>query len=68
METYTIKKSYHWTDDRDVEIQSESLIYAEMGRFSGVQCNGDNDEIRKRCDKIAVLIREIEDLNGEKTV
>ena len=67
MDTYIIKKAYHWTKDRDIEIKSENLIFAEAGNtHSGCQSANisNNDEIHKRCAKIAELIREIEDLNS----
>jgi len=66
MDTYTIKKAYHWTDDREIVITSENLIYSELGsNHSGCQCtNVYNQElIHQKCRKIADLIREIEQLN-----
>lgn len=66
MNTYTIKKAYHWTNDSEIEIKSENLLYTELGNtHSGCQCkNMDNHEIiHEKCRQIADLIREIEKLN-----
>ncbi len=64
MDTYTIKKAYHWTND--LEISSENLLYVEFGQtHSGCQCNNIENQkaISIRCNRIADLIREIEILN-----
>ena len=65
MDTYTISKAYHWTNDKEIEITSENLYYAELCNGSGCQCNSlkNGEEIRLCCNKIADLIREIETLN-----
>ena len=68
MDTYTIKKAYHWTNDNEIKIESENLIFIELCNGGGCQSNSiyNNDEILKRCDQIADLIREIEVLNQSK--
>jgi hypothetical protein len=68
MDTYTIKKAYHWTNDNEIEIKSENLIFIELCNGGGCQSTSgvNNDEILKRCYKIADLIREIEVLNQSK--
>ncbi len=65
MDTYTIKKAYHWTNDTEIEIESENLIYSEVENLSGCQSRNlnNNEEIRKKCSEIADLIRDIEKLN-----
>ena len=66
MDTYTIRKAYHWTTDLDIEIDSENIRYSELNKtHSGCQCrNLSNQEaIHKKCTQIAQLIREIEILN-----
>lgn len=65
MDTYTIKKAYHWTEDRELDITSENLTYCELGgSHSGCQSNSEdnNDEIHKKCNQIADLIRDIDKL------
>ena len=66
MDTYTIKKAYHWTNGDELEIKSKNLTYAEFGTtHAGCQCvNQVNiDAILDRCNQVAVLIREIDELN-----
>ena len=68
MDTYTIKKAYHWTDDNEIKIESENLSFIELCNGGGCQSNNgnNNDAILERCYKIADLIREIEVLNQSK--
>jgi len=66
MEEYRIKKAYPFDiKGNEIEIISKNLIYCELENLSGVQCiNLENqDIIRKKCNQIADLIREIEKLN-----
>ena len=51
----------------ELEIQSENLIYTQLGlHHHGLQCeNQDNhDEILKKCSEICKLILEIDKLNN----
>ncbi len=68
MEEYTIKKAYHWTKDKELEIKSDTLIYTELGEGSGCQSKSmkNNSAIHVKCVQIAILIREIETLNSEE--
>lgn len=66
MDTYTIKKAYHWTSTTEIEITSENLIYTELcDTHSGCQNSStkNSDEIHKKCVQVADLIREIDKLN-----
>jgi hypothetical protein len=66
MNTYTIRKAYHWTVDGDIEIESENLLYAELGEhYYGVQCASlkNHEKILKKCFKISKLIKQIDKLN-----
>jgi len=66
MDIYTIKKAYHWTNDKELEITSNNLLYIEAGEsHHGVQCsNLDNyNKILEKCKQIVCLIREIDTLN-----
>ena len=66
MDTYTIKKAYHWTSDNEVEIQSKNMIYAELGSTHiGCQCANqlNADAILDRCSQISALTKEIDELN-----
>jgi hypothetical protein len=66
MDKYTIQKAYHWTNDDDIEITSENLLYTELGKTHiGCQCNSMKNQrkITKICIQIAKLIRQIEELN-----
>lgn len=66
MDIYTIKKAYHWTNDKELEVLSEGLRYSELGpNHFGVQCNNleNSEKIRRKCREVANLIREIEVLN-----
>jgi len=51
----------------EISIVSENLIYSEIHHMNGVQCmNPDNEEfITRKCEQIAKLIREIEELNKQ---
>lgn len=65
MDSYTIRKAYHWTSDDEIEIESENLIYCELGStHSGCQTNNldNNDKIHEKCIQISNLIREIEEM------
>ena len=66
MDTYTIKKAYPFTNDNEIEISSENLLYAELGKTHfGVQVSNleNYKKIQKLCCKVADLIREIDELN-----
>ena len=65
MDTYRIKKAYHWTNDIEIEIRSENLYFSELCNGSGCQVNSRNNQelIHQKCRQIADLIREIETLN-----
>ena len=68
MDTYKISFPFaHLKDEynKEVYIESENLIYTENLCYSGVQCNNMSNEkqIHDKCKQIAVLIREIEELN-----
>lgn len=67
MDTYTIKKAYHWIEgSKEIEINSENLLYTELSTtHSGCQCMKieNSEKIREKCTQIADLIREIEILN-----
>ena len=66
MDTYIIKKAYHFTNDNDIEIKSECILFVENGPHGfGLQCNNmkNYQKIATKCYKIAELIREIEELN-----
>lgn len=66
MDTYTIKKAYHWTTDTELEITSENLIFVELGPGSGCQCVGEDQErIRQLCHEVADRIRKIDELNKQ---
>ena len=65
---YTISmpfKDVTFLGSDEVSIESDNLIYAEVGNGSGIQCmNSDNEEIiRSKCNQVANLMREIEQLN-----
>lgn len=68
MDTYTVKKAYHWTIDSDIEISSSNLLFCEAGNMSGCQCMVmENEErIRSICHQISDLIRELDILNTPK--
>jgi len=66
MDVYTIKKAYHWTDDSEIAITSNNLIYSELGpAHHGCQSRSlkNNELIRDKCRQVADLIREIDNLN-----
>jgi len=66
MDTYIIKKAYHWTNDHDIEIKSEGVLFVENGAHGfGLECNNmkNHKKIATKCHEIADLIREIEELN-----
>ena len=68
LEEYHVRQAYWFSGIGEVEITSNNLIYVENGKtHNGVQCrNIDNqEEIRKRCQQIAELFREIENLNKQ---
>ena len=67
MKTYKIYQAYPWVKTNELTIESENLLYTEVASLSGCQSNNVkyNDEIRKKCNQIADLIREIEILNNE---
>ena len=73
MKTYEISQAYNFVNGSvEIQIISDDLLYCELVNHSGVQClNIENSElIRKKCQQIADLIREIEILNvkqDEKT-
>jgi hypothetical protein len=67
MDTYTINKAYHWTEDKELEITSENLIFIELCHGSGCQCVGeDQEQIRLLCHEIADIIRKIDELNKKQ--
>lgn len=70
--TYTIKHAYPYLPNSlEIEIVSDGLVYSEAivkgGMYSGCQTisisKEVNDEIRLKCNQIADLIREIDQLN-----
>ena len=66
--TYTITMPFRHIEkfkSDEISITSENLIYSEIYNLNGVQClNPDNEEkITRKCEQIAILIREIEELN-----
>lgn len=53
----------------EVEIKSENLLYTEIGLvYYGVQCMNQSNEqlIKKKCQEVANLIREIDQLNSKQ--
>ena len=68
MNTYTIRKAYHWTDDKDIEIESTNLIFIEADNHHGLQCSNVSkqvhDQILNKCSQIAKIIKEIDELNN----
>ena len=65
MDTYRIKKAYHWGYDSEIEISSEHLLYIQIGKTHH-ECRSsnskNNEEIRDKCKQISDLIRDIEKL------
>jgi len=65
MDTYTIKKAYHWTDRQDIEINSENLLFIETNSLVGCQIRNQNNEtqILNKLKQISKLIKEVDELN-----
>jgi hypothetical protein len=66
--TYTITQPFKnvcFLGTDEVHMEGINLMYCEAFNFSGLQCiNQDNHKaIIKKCEQIADLIREIEELN-----
>lgn len=66
MDTYVISRAFPWSNNMEIQILSDGIYYAEMGTVhSGCKVMNQNneDEIHKKCQQIADLIRDIEKLN-----
>lgn len=70
MNRYIIQKAYPLQkEDADIEISNERLLYVEMDNGHGLQCSFDGDteqykQILNKCQQIATLIKEIDELNN----
>jgi hypothetical protein len=69
MDRYIIQQAYPWQTENvyELEIKSDNLIYSELyDTHSGCQTMHNQKKIHNKCNQIANLIREIDELNKNK--